>query len=93
MQAHMEEIEAKAARVDELESKMANLEMDKEQMKKQLMAEVKASMATEKRKLLQLRNDDGPKKDNEEGKARMALLGAGSVVVGVGGKGLGLFGK
>ena len=30
MQAHMEEIEAKAARVDELESKMANLEMDKE---------------------------------------------------------------
>ena len=57
------------------------------------MAEVKASMATEKRKLLQFRNDDGPKKDNEEGKARMALLGAGSVVVGVGGKSLGLFGK
>ena len=45
MQEHMEEIEAKAARVDELESKMVNLEMDKEQMKKQLMAEVKASMA------------------------------------------------
>lgn len=50
----MAEIEAKAARVDELESKMANLEFDKDILRRQMMAEVKLSMAQEKMKLVNL---------------------------------------
>lgn len=41
----MAEVEAKAARVDELEKKMANLELDKELMRKEMMAEIKVKMA------------------------------------------------
>lgn len=42
---HLDEVEAKAARVDELEKKMANLELDKDILRKQMMAEVRLSMA------------------------------------------------
>jgi len=45
MARHQEEIEAKAARVDDLENKMANLEMDKDIMRKKMMAELRLTMA------------------------------------------------
>lgn len=50
-QQYYEELEEKAARVDLLEKQMANLEMDKEEMKKKMMAEVKLDMVKEKRRL------------------------------------------
>ena len=78
LQKHLDEIEAKAARVDELESKMANLEMDKEIMKKKMMAELKSSMAQEKRKLLELRNTENQVSD--EMQQRFDLLGSRSSV-------------
>ena len=78
LQKHLDEIEAKAARVDELESKMANLEMDKEIMKKKMMAELKSSMAMEKRKLLELRNTQN--KVSDEVQQRFDVLGSRSSV-------------
>ena len=79
LQKHLEELEIKAARVDQLESQMANLELDKELMKKELMKEVKMSMAEEKQKLLGLRNKQAnvTKQDQD----RFAMLGSRSTVM------------
>lgn len=74
---HLEELEAKAARVDDLENKLALLEQDKEILKREAQAEFRKSMARDKRKLLgQLQQ---PK---EEDRARMATLGSSSAIIG-----------
>ena len=79
----MAEVEAKAARVDELEKKMANLELDKELMRKEMMAEIKVKMAQEKKKLVTL--GKLPEKNIEEVKAEKFDFGSNSVVAGIGG--------
>lgn len=74
---HLEELEAKAARVDDLENKLALLEQDKEILKREAQTELRKSMAKDKRKLLgQLQQP------NEEDRARMAALGSSSAVIG-----------